>query len=119
MSTRTFSPSARTRIAPPEERRQWPRHAAREIRVNLILGPAGPGWPAEPQDMSRSGIRLLLTRPLEVGTEAMAVIYHPGRHFFLRVPLRVAYVIEQAGDRFIVGASFARELTADEMRGLL
>jgi hypothetical protein len=101
------------------DRRKWLRYPSSELSANLILEPEESGWPAEPHDISRSGIRLVLTRRLEAGTEATAVIYHPGRQFFVRVPMRVAYVIAQPGDRFILGGTFVRELSDDELRGLL
>ena len=89
------------------------------MSATVILEPDGASCPAQPQDISRSGVRLVLARRLDAGTEATAVVYHPGRQFFVRVPMRVAYVIEQPGGRFILGGAFARELSDDELRGLL
>jgi hypothetical protein len=71
------------------------------------------------RNISANGISLLVNRPLEAGTLRRVQLCRPSRCWCSDVPLRIVYSVPHPEGEFIVGASFDRELTRDELNGLL
>jgi hypothetical protein len=70
-------------------------------------------------NISRSGVSMLLPRPLEPGAVVRADLAAANDAYSLPIKLRVAHVARlQTGDYFL-GAQFARELRAEEMQPFL
>ncbi|HEV3258946.1 MAG TPA: PilZ domain-containing protein [Gemmataceae bacterium] len=101
------------------ERRQWPRNPAGEIIATFIPEPQ----PAPPfvavENLSPGGIRLLLYRRYDVGTALHMRLQRPGRNLVCVVAGKVVYVVEERAGLFITGCDFDRQLSDDELRGLL
>jgi hypothetical protein len=70
------------------------------------------------RDVSTGGLRLLLDRPLAVGTRATLDAYNITREFPCRVELRVVWIREDFPCRFAHGCAFVRELSNLELWGL-
>jgi hypothetical protein len=75
-------------------------------------------WPAHVLDLSKGGISLLGDRRLEPGAVASLSLHHIPRQFACQLQVRVVFAANYEGS-CLLGAAFTRELTDEEMAGLL
>jgi hypothetical protein len=101
------------------ERRKWPRFPVRGLCASVVRESDKAFWAAEPQDLSRSGIRLVAQARIETGTQAEVVVYRDDECILFQVSMQVVYVVAQPGNRWVIGGAFTRELSEDEMQGAL
>jgi hypothetical protein len=111
----------RTRLLPPsEERRHFPRYpidpAKRADLVAHLL--AAERHPAHILDLSRMGISLLCDHRLNPGEVVPLSLHHIPRRFECQLAVQIIFAEESQG-AFLLGAAFTRELTDEEMAGLL
>ena len=110
----------RTSLLPPsEERRHFPRYKIhRGTRAQLVAHLDGEPWPAHVLDLSNGGLSLLFDRPLKPGQVVALSLHHIPRRFVCELPVRVVFAAEFQG-AFQLRAAFTRELTDEELAGLL
>jgi hypothetical protein len=111
----------RKRVLPPsEERRRFPRyqiqHGKKPHLVAHLLDTER--CPAHVLDLSKVGIGLLCDRRPKPGDVVALSLHHIPRQFACEVPVRVVFVAERQG-AFLLRAAFTRQLTDEEMAGLL
>jgi hypothetical protein len=100
----------RTRGLPPyEERRHFP---------DLVARLDGEHWPASVLDLSKWGVSLLFNRRLKPGDVVLLSLHHIPRRFVCELPVRIILAAEVQG-AFLLGAAFTRQLTDQEIAGLL
>jgi hypothetical protein len=105
-------------LSPRAERRKWPRYPVRGLRASVIRESDKAFWAAEPQNLSRNGIKLILDQRIEIGTKTSIIVYRDNQRILFQVPMQVVYVVAQPGNRWVVGGAFARELSDQEVQGL-
>lgn len=102
------------------ERRRATRYPVTlETAKHLIAQIEGDAWPARVRNISVSGISLILGRRVEPETVVNLELFNKDHHFYCKVPLRAIYILEHADGNFMLGGAFVRELTNEELRGLL
>jgi len=111
----------RTRVLPSsKERRQFPRyqihHGNRPHLVAHLLD--AEWWPAQVLDLSKGGISLFCDRRVNPGEVVTLSLHHIPHRFSRELSVRIVLAAEFLG-AFLLGAEFTRELTDEEMRGLL
>jgi hypothetical protein len=74
---------------------------------------------AHVRNISATGISLLVNRALDPETILYVELCRPSRFWFCEVPVRVVYTVQHPEGEYIVGGAFMRELTDDEVKGLL
>jgi hypothetical protein len=80
--------------------------------------PTDNGWPAKAQDISASGIGLILNRCFQPGTFLKIELRGPSAipmHFLVSV----AHSTPRQDGEWLVGCAFLREMSEDELRALL
>src|SRR4051812_39093310 len=72
------NPPGRDRFSAPEgaERRRWRRDLPGDTRAHIIPRVAGYSWTVKVADLSRGGIRLLLTHKINVDSLVLVKIYN-------------------------------------------
>ncbi len=75
-------------------------------------------WRARILDVAAAGIRLLLPCRIEPGTTLVVELPTP-QHLFTKRQLRVVRVTAERKGRWSVGCAFDRNLSDDELNGLL
>lgn len=108
-------------IEPATYRRRGPlpRPAGLETAYHLSAM-VEPGYcRAGVRNISPEGLSLVLNRRIEPGSVVSVDVYNKARRYSCQVPLRVVYVLEHPGGDYILGGAFARELSDDEVQGLL
>lgn len=105
-------------LPPGTERRKWPRYPVQGLRASVIRESDKAFWAAEPQNLSRNGIKLLLDQRIETGTKTSVIVYRDNQRILFQVPMQVVYVVAQPGNRWVVGGAFTRELSEQEVQGL-
>ncbi|HEV3256268.1 MAG TPA: PilZ domain-containing protein [Gemmataceae bacterium] len=100
------------------ERRASVRYPARQVQARLTPGGQQASWQVTVRDIASKGIRLVLGHGLEPGAVLDLRLCRPDRDFACVIPIRVVYVLENPGTRFITGCAFTRELSEDELGGL-
>lgn len=115
------------------QRRQRARAAALEanrreaIRYNinletsclLIAALEGDTTPVRVRNISSGGISLVLTRGVEPDTVLSIQLLNRPRMYFCKVDVKITYVVEHPSGDWILGGSFNRKLTDEELRALL
>ena len=91
--------------------------AATVCRVRI--GPSEDPVPAQVLHLSASGAHLLLRFPVVPGGWVTVDLFNVVRLFTCLLPMRVGYCQEIAGDGFVVGGTFIRQLDDEEMRRLV
>src|SRR6516225_1593948 len=110
-----------TRVLPStEEPRQFPSYYIHpEKRANLVAHLlAVERLPAHVLDLSKVAIRLFCDHRLKPGEVVALSLHHIPRRFACELPVRIALAEEFEG-AFLLTAAFTRELTDEEMAGLL
>jgi hypothetical protein len=111
----------RTRVLSPSvERRHFPRHQidpekSFDLVAHLLDGER---WLVDVLDLSKVGIGLLFDRRLNPDQVVTLSLQHIPRRFACALPVRVVFVAQYEGV-FLLGAAFTRQLTDEEMAGLL
>jgi hypothetical protein len=103
---------------PRAEQRKWPRYPVRGLRASVIRDSDKAFWTAEPQNLSRSGIKLRLDERIDTGTQTSVIVYRDNQRVLFQVPMEIVYVLAQPGNRWIAGGAFDRELSDQEVKGL-
>jgi hypothetical protein len=112
--------SGNSQLTPAIERRRAMRYACNlEVSTKLIAQVDGDTWPAKVRNISVSGISLIVGHRLDLETLVNVELYNKSRKFLCQVPLRILYVLEKRDGSFIIGAAFTRELSQEELQGLL
>lgn len=107
------------RPRPTERRRAIRYNCTLETSANLIAQVQGDTTLAKVRNISVTGISLILPRRLEAETVVELELFNKARQYYCRVPLRVVYVMEHLDGNFLVGGAFGRELSNEELNGLL
>ena len=116
----------RTRVLPPQpalpqeqERRHFQRHQPTlAAQSHLVATEVGEMWPQSIHTISAGGISLIVDRPIAPGSTVTLDLYHIARKFFCQLSVRVISLTEEDGTLVMRGA-FERELTEEELQGLL
>jgi hypothetical protein len=111
----------RTRVLPPsEERRQFPRYQIHHGKTPLLVAHLldAEWWPAQVLDLSKGGVGLFCDHHLNPGEVVSLSLHHIPHGFVCELPVRLVLAAECLGE-YLLGAAFTRELTDEEMAGLL
>jgi hypothetical protein len=111
--------------APPEilqktERREWVRYpSSLEVTCRLFGTPDDHGWPAELQNVSALGCRLITS--CSFGRGAILEVRPQNRAWDLnhKLLVRVKNATLQSGGNWQLGCTFVRELSDEELMALL
>lgn len=123
--TAILQPNLEPRLMPlPTSRGADRRRATRypcnlETANHLIAQLEGDVWPARVRNVSVTGISLVLARRVEPETVVNLELFNKVHHFYCKLPLRVVYILERADGTFMLGGAFSRDLTNEELQGLL
>jgi hypothetical protein len=103
-----------------EERRHFPRHQidpeqSFDLVAHLLDGER---QLADVLDLSKVGIGMLFERRLNPDQVVTLNLHHISRRFACQLPVRVVFAADFEGV-FLLGAAFTRQLTDEEMAGLL
>jgi len=71
------------------------------------------------RNISAGGISLIVNRSLEPETVVQVRLANRAKMFSCTLPIRIIYAVEHPGGECILGASFDRPLTQEELRHLL
>ena len=104
---------------PGAERRRRPRHVPVGLHGLLIRDSETTPVLVEVRDLSAGGAGLVVNLGFAPGTVLDLQLSRPERGLQTLLPVKVVYAIEYPAGQFILGCSFGRELTDDELRGLL
>jgi hypothetical protein len=74
---------------------------------------------ASVRNISVAGISLIVDHDLDPDAEVNLQLRNLSKLFSCRVPLRIIYMVERPSGEWILGGSFSRKLTDDEMIALL
>lgn len=77
------------------------------------------GGVSKVRNISVDGISLIVSRRLDPEAIVNLQLVNRGRLFGCQVPMRVVYVLDHPEGDFIVGGAFTRELSVEEVMGLL
>ena len=97
---------------PASERRAFVRHLC-------DIGAVVDAWPARIQDISRGGIKVVVSRRFEVGTVLKLEVPIGGEENLQMILARVVRVIQESTGSWGLGCSFVREISQEEMDELL
>jgi serine/threonine protein kinase len=112
------SPAAPKLRPRPEDRRTASRYpSALNATCKLVGG--GPAWAAEVEDLSLKGVRLQLGHRFERGAVLRVVVHGGPPEAAPRRLVRVCWVRQVASERWSLGCMFSRQLTSEELGGLL
>jgi hypothetical protein len=71
------------------------------------------------RNISQGGINLRLAHRIDPGTILTMKLFNTRRRFECSLPVRIIYNLERPDGDFLVGGAFERELTENEVNGLL
>jgi hypothetical protein len=111
----------RTRVLPPsEERRHFPRYQIHQGQTAHVVAHLmdAERCPAQILDLSELGITLLCDRRANPGEVVTLSLRHIPRCFECEFQGRVVYAAD-CQRAFLIGVAFTRELTDEEIAGLL
>ncbi|SRR5260370_29677055 len=122
--TPAVQPSLRPTPIPGQLRGTERRKAIRyqcglETASYLLAQIENDSYPAKVRNISVTGVSLIVARRLEPEAVVGLELYNKARRFYCKVPLRAIYIMELADGQFMVGGAFTRELSANELAGLL
>jgi hypothetical protein len=110
--TQPTSPAAAASPAPPIEHRAFVRHLC-------DIGAAVDAWPARIQNISRGGVKVIVTRRFEVGTNLKLEIHVSIEDEVFMLPAKVVRVESEPSGSWCLGCAFVQEITEEEVRELL
>lgn len=121
MSVRTLSPRHPKGSAFPLERRTSPRHTClREIVCQAVTAGKDESVPALLEEVSNSGLRLVLRRCYEPGrTMAVSWRHRPHHEPGRAVLAHVVHARNEGRGNWVVGCALVTPLTEEELSGLL
>jgi c-di-GMP-binding flagellar brake protein YcgR len=101
-----------------EERRVWVRHAADlETTYQPADGPDGNRLAARVRNVSQGGINLLVSSPFEPGEMLSVELPSSSEGSTNTVLACVVHVTPHGDDEWVLGCTFARELSDDDLQG--
>ena len=101
------------------ERRAWVRYPCDlESSCQPMAGVRGLQWPGKIRDLSRGGVAIILTRRFEVGT-LLAVEVQGQAEAVGTLLARVARVTLQKDGSWLMGCSFTKLLSEEDLKALL
>ncbi len=80
---------------------------------------SGEFWAAAVQDISATGIRLLMKRRFKPGTRLVVELMNGAGKMTHTLPVEVVRNLSRPDESWMVGCTFERELSEDEFRALL
>jgi hypothetical protein len=101
------------------EKRKSVRFEPKGPPPRLIANLKGDPYPAKVRNISAGGISILTSRPVQLDTVIEVSLFNKSRNFDCTVPLRAIYLIDSPEGTYILGGAFTRELSDEEVRGLL
>lgn len=102
------------------ERRAFIRYMpATDLPSHVVLEAVKKRWPATVRDISKAGIGLTFSRPIEAGTLGEVELQCPNSSLCYTFRVRIAFSTEQSDGSWRIGAAFVQELSDDELRSLL
>jgi hypothetical protein len=107
-------------MAEGSERRGAERFPVNNDTACTFLSPVLEDFPpVRIQNISNSGIGLIVSDRLAAGMLLAVGLANPTRSFAKTVMVRVVHVTPQAGGTFLVGGSFETPLTYEELRSMV
>jgi hypothetical protein len=102
-----------------DDQRSWVRFPCPvQASYQVVREVECPAHPAQVADISPSGLGLLVGKPVEVGTLLSVDLHGPGERGTLTILASVIRVTSRA-DEWLLGCSFIRELSEEELQALL
>jgi hypothetical protein len=90
-----------------------------ETSCLLIAALEGDPMPVRVRNISAGGVSLVLHRGIDPETLLNVQLLNRPRMFFCKIDVKITYIVEHPSGDWIVGGSFTRRLTDDELRSLL
>jgi hypothetical protein len=115
----TQSAPVLSRLAFGAERRRTVRYHVLETSASLLALVDDDSSLCRVRNISAGGISLVTSRGIEPESMVQLELFNRIRQYYARVTLRVLYVVEHPDNDFILGGSFTRVLTPEEIAGLL
>jgi len=94
------------------ERRTYVRHFC-------DIGAVVDAWPARIQDISRGGVKVVLSRRFEVGTVLKLEVFVPSDESLYMLLAKVVHIVQEPTGSWGLGCAFVQEITDEEMQELL
>jgi hypothetical protein len=98
--------------SPGIERRAFVRHFC-------DIGVVVDAWPARVENISRGGVKVVVSRRFEVGTVIKLEVRVPGEADFYMLLAKVVRVVQEPTGSWGLGCEFVQEITEEEMQELL
>jgi hypothetical protein len=107
-------------IKPPAaERRAWIRYPGKLAPLPISDGEFKRGWWAELSDVSKHGVRVLMSSQVLAGTMLLIEVPQGAGQAPEPVLMRVIHVAQQSVGAWLIGCEFVRILTEVELQALL
>ena len=114
------SPPPAPSLLPQAERRKWVRTPLGLKGQAQLHATAGEGaWPVNVRNISAGGACLTSGRRLDLRGPLTLRVHQAAGDLSFQVPVRVVYAIDPPGADFTLGCAFNRELSPEELKGLL
>jgi hypothetical protein len=102
------------------DRRASVRYYPHQVKAGLVSQPKrGRPWKAMIHDLSTTGVGMVLNQSFEQGTQLAIELNSPDGLLIYTVLTSVVHATRQPNGSYLVGCSFVRELSEDELRNLL
>jgi hypothetical protein len=102
------------------DRRASVRYYPQQVKAGLVSQPKrGRPWKAMIRDLSTTGIGMVLNQSFETGTQLAIELNSPDGLLAYTVLTRVVHATRLPNGSHVVGCSFVRELSEEELRNLL
>jgi hypothetical protein len=85
----------------------------------LIAGIEVDPWLVPVRNISKGGINLILSQRITPGQVFPVRLFHTGRSFECRIPVRFLYCLDHSDGDYLVGGAFTRPLEPHEVESLL
>lgn len=103
-----------------KSRRRTPRYACSlEGGYTLSASVEGESWPATVRNICVDGLALIVNRPFEEGSPLKVTLQNASKTVTMPIVIRVIYTLEHPTGEWVMGGSFARQLSGAELRTLL
>jgi hypothetical protein len=105
---------------PQAERRAWVRYPRKLVTMWQLLGTVGEEhWTAIMQDLSLSGVGLVINRSFPPATVLTVRLRNSSRTYERSALVRVQHCTAQPDGDWLVGCTFVVKISADELQQLL